>query len=108
MIFQLFASAVLLGVVVYAYSLYRKAPKIGSFVILLALSGEYLVLLPDHAMKLAHFMGIGRGADLVFYIWIMLSLVAILNLHLKLKDSEERLVSLVRAIALADTTGTKQ
>jgi hypothetical protein len=44
--------------------------------------GLYFMRLPDHANDLAHFVGVGRGADLVLYCSIVISLIAALNLHI--------------------------
>jgi hypothetical protein len=100
MIFQFIASGVLLCVVLYAYTQGRMAPKVTAFAIAIALVGEYFVLFPDHAMNVANSVGIGRGVDLIFYVWILFSLVALLNLHLKLRVANERFVSLIRELAL--------
>jgi hypothetical protein len=42
--------------------------------------GLYFVWLADHANDLAQFVGVGRGADLVLYCSIVISLIAALNL----------------------------
>lgn len=102
MMFQIFATVMLAGVALYAWSQSRLSPKVSMSVVLLTGVGEYLVLLPEHAMDIAHFFGVGRGADLVFYVWILLSLAVLLNMHLKLRQHNERMVNLVRALALRD------
>jgi hypothetical protein len=84
------------------------APKVTMAVFVIAAAGEYLVLLPEHATGLANAFGIGRGADLVFYLWILLSLVVALNIHLKLRAGNERFVGLVRALALRDAEAQTQ
>jgi small membrane protein len=105
MIFQFIATGILGCVVLYAYTQARMAPKVSAIAIVIALVGEYFVLFPDHAMWVANAVGIGRGADLIFYLWILFSLVALLYLHLKLRVANERFVSLIRELALqrADT-----
>jgi hypothetical protein len=100
MIFQFIATGILACVVLYAYTQARMAPKVTFFAILIAVVGEYFVLFPDHAVLIANAVGIGRGADLIFYLWIMFSLVALLYLHLKLRVANERFVKLVRELAL--------
>jgi len=100
MIFQFIASGVLLCVVLYAYTQARMAPKVTAFAIVIALIGEYFVLFPEHAAFVANSVGIGRGADLVFYVWILFSLVTLLYLHLKLRVANERFVTLIRELAL--------
>lgn len=102
MIFQIFASAVIFSVLVYAYSQARMAPKITAIAMVVSVSGEYLILFPGHATAIANFFDIGRGADRVVYVWMLLSLVVVLNLHLKLRSTNDRLVALTRALALED------
>jgi hypothetical protein len=102
MIFQGFASVVLLGVVVYAWTQARMAPAVAWVAIMIGLVGEYLVLFPNDSIKIARMVGIGRGADLINYLWMLLSLVVVLNLHLKLRAANARLVALTRALALQD------
>ena len=69
-----------------------------------SLIGFYFVWLPSHATRVAEFVGIGRGADLVLYVWACISLVVLLNLHLKLRTQHELLTQLARSIALANAT----
>jgi hypothetical protein len=102
MIFQLIATVVLAGIAVYAYAQNRTSPKLALAVITLLVAGEVMVLAPNTATLLANRLGIGRGADLVFYLWILLSLVIALNLHLKLRASHEQMAALVRALALRE------
>ncbi len=102
MIFQLIATAILAGVALYAYTQNRTSPKLTFAVLPLVIMGEFMVLAPNTATALANRLGIGRGADLVFYLWILLSLVVALNLHLKLRASNERMAALVRALALRE------
>ena len=40
-----------------------------------ALAGLYFVWVPAHATALAAFAGIGRGVDLILYIWVVISLL---------------------------------
>lgn len=107
MIFQIFATLVLGGVVLYAYSQMRTAPMVSLIAILICICGEDIVLFPDHAIAVARFAGIGRGADLINYLWMLLSLVVTLNLHLKLRASNDRLVALTRALALRDAAAAE-
>lgn len=102
MIFQAFASVVLLAVVVYAWTQARMAPAVAWVAIMIGLVGEYLVLFPNDSIRIARMVGIGRGADLINYLWMLLSLVVVLNLHLKLRAANARLVALTRALALQD------
>jgi hypothetical protein len=50
----------------------------------------------------AEFVGVGRGADLVLYLWVCISLIVLLNLHLKLRAQHELITKLARSIAMAN------
>ena len=73
-----------------------------------SLLGFYFVWIPSHATRVAELFGIGRGADLVLYLWVCISLIVLLNLHLKLRTQHELLTALARSIALANATLTAE
>jgi small membrane protein len=100
MIAQLFLSVLLLGILLYAWTEYRRAPAIGIAAMLAAVGGLYFVWFPSHATGLAEFVGIGRGVDLIIYIWVVISLLIVLNLHLKLRSQMELITELAREIAI--------
>jgi hypothetical protein len=102
MIAQFILSALLLGIALYARIEYRRAPAIGLLSMLSALTGLYFVWIPAHATRLAEFVGIGRGVDLILYLWVVISLIVLLNLHLKLKAQMEVITVLVRELAIAN------
>ena len=79
-----------------------RSPAVGLFAWLAALGGLYFVWIPAHATRLAELVGIGRGVDLIIYIWVVISLLVLLNLHLKLRAQMELITVLAREIALAD------
>lgn len=101
MIAQLFLTALLAVVLVYAWSAYRMAPVVGLLAVAAALAGLYFVWVPAHATALARFVGIGRGVDLIVYIWVVISLLMLLNLHLKLRAQMELITRLARTSAIA-------
>lgn len=100
MVAQLFLSVLLLGVLLYAWTEYRRAPVIGVAAVLAAGGGLYFVWIPSHATALAEFVGIGRGVDLIIYVWVVISLLIVLNLHLKLRSQMELITELAREIAI--------
>jgi hypothetical protein len=63
--------------------------------------GIYFVWFPEHTTELANLIGIGRGTDLVLYLWIILSFIIILNLHLKMKQMLFYLTEVVRFVAIS-------
>lgn len=100
MIAQFIFTALLAVVLLYAWTQYRNAPAIGLVAVAIALGGLYFVWLPEHATRIAGWAGIGRGVDLILYGWVAFSLIALLNLHLKLRAQTELITGLARAIAL--------
>jgi len=102
MIAQLVLSLLLAVVLLYAWAQYRRSPIVTILSCVVSLMGFYFVWLPSHATRVAEFVGIGRGADLILYVWACISLVVLLNLHLKLRTQHELLTQLARSIALAN------
>ena len=65
-------------------------------------AGLYFVWFPSHSTQLAELVGIGRGVDLILYIWVCISLIVLLNLHLKLRRQMELVTLLARQLAMSD------
>jgi small membrane protein len=101
---QLFLSAMLLLTLLYATMTYRQAPIIGFLSVLTVLAGLYFTWLPSHATQLAALVGIGRGVDLFLYMWMVLSFIMLLNLHLKLRAQMELITELARYAAISEAT----
>ncbi len=104
MIAQVVLSLLLGGVLLYAWAQYRRSPIVTVLSCAVSLIGFYFVWFPSHATRVAELVGIGRGADLILYVWACISLVVLLNLHLKLRTQHELLTQLARSIALANAT----
>lgn len=101
MIAQIGLSILLAGIVVYAWAEYSRAPAVSLVAMLVSAAGLYFVWLPQHASWLAAQVGIGRGVDLIIYVWVVLSLLVMLNLHLKLRSQMELITALTRELAIA-------
>jgi small membrane protein len=102
MIAQLILSVLLAAILLYAWAEYRRSPAVALLAVAVAAAGLYFVWLPSHSTRLAELVGIGRGVDLILYIWVCISLIVLLNLHLKLRTQTELITTLARKIALAD------
>jgi hypothetical protein len=100
MIAPILLSALLCGILVYAWSEQRRVPLVAICTIIAAAAGLYFVWFPSHANMLAELIGIGRGADLIMYLWVLISLLILFNLHLKLRSQMELITELAREIAL--------
>ncbi|HKF08978.1 MAG TPA: DUF2304 domain-containing protein [Xanthobacteraceae bacterium] len=102
MIAQVILSILLAGILIYAFGEYARSPVVAVLAAFITTAGLYFVWMPEHSTQLAELVGIGRGVDLILYIWVCLSLIVGLNLHLKLRTQMELITALARKIALAN------
>ena len=102
MIAQLILTGLLLATLFYAWLEYPRSPAVGLLAVLAAWAGLFFVWFPEQATRLAAWVGIGRGVDLVIYVWIGISLIVLLNLHLKIRSQMELITLLARAIAITN------
>jgi hypothetical protein len=63
--------------------------------------GGYFVIAPQQATEIAKVLGVGRGADLVMYLWIVVTFSVILVLYLKLVVMSRTITQLARSLALS-------
>jgi small membrane protein len=108
MIAQFVLTALLTCLLLYAVKEARKSPAVGIMNIIAAIGGLFVVWVPNHASAVAEWAGIGRGADLILYVWAALSLIIMLNLHLKLRSQLQLITGLARALALLNVTYTRE
>ena len=66
----------------------------------LAAGGIVFVLFPDITNRIAHWLGVGRGADLIFYTSIILFWFVILKLYARIRRLEQTVTALVRKDAI--------
>ena len=50
---------------------------------------------------MAHAFGVGRGADLLMYLWVVITCSVILLLYLKIVEMNRMLTQLARRLALS-------
>jgi small membrane protein len=98
---QILLSLGLTACMFYVVSLGRSLPLVRLGLLAIVLAGYICIWFPETTNTIASWIGIGRGADLVMYIWILLNLFLILRLHLKLREQSEALTTLSRQMALA-------
>src|SRR5262245_7945059 len=107
MIAQLVLTGLLLATLFYAWIEYPRSPAVGLLTVIAAWAGLFFVWFPEQATRIATWVGIGRGVDLVIYVWIGVSLIVLLNLHLKIRAQMELITVLARKIAIAGATGVQ-
>jgi hypothetical protein len=68
--------------------------------IIITICGVYLVISPTSASTLAKYVGIGRGADLVFYLFILYSWFRFSLITFKMQSTDKKLTVIVRNNAI--------
>lgn len=66
------------------------------------LFAAYAVVRPDDITGIAHWVGVGRGADLVLYATVVAFVFVVINFYLRTREMERRITDLARAVALRD------
>ena len=80
----------------------RMAPRIGFAWLLLWIGAAVSIADPDLLVRAAHFLGIGRGADLVLYLSVIFSFAAFFITYMRFRRVDEQLTKIVRHIAIRD------
>jgi hypothetical protein len=70
--------------------------------LVLACGGLVLVIQPDLSTLVDNQLGIGRGTDLILYLFVVFSLFHFVNLASQLNKQERQITALVRRCAIAD------
>lgn len=96
---QILLLTALLLFIVYVYRL-RSVLLERMIYLLCAFIGMVLVIAPDFSTRIANFLGIGRGADLLVYLFIIMGLFYAVSLRARIKRNEQQLTALVRRMAL--------
>lgn len=102
MIAQLLFTISLIGALIYIHGQSRLLGPIRLALYAIIVAGVFFVWSPDQSTRLAHLLGIGRGADLIYYVWIVLSLAVFINVHLKIRENVSLVTQLAREIAISE------
>lgn len=102
MIAQLVLTIGLTACLFYVFSLGRALPVIRLGLFAVVLIGYLFVWVPELTNIMANLMGIGRGADLIMYLWIVVSLFLIMRLHIRLREQSELITKIAREHALTE------
>lgn len=84
------------------YFIIRLKKRILDITILLSMiiCGIIFVIWPDLTNQLAADIGVGRGADMIFYLSILIFWFLILKLYVRIRKLEQQFTELVRNQAL--------
>jgi hypothetical protein len=96
---QIVLLVLIAGLVVYSFT-GRNVSRDRALLLLLAVVGGVLVLWPGLSTSQARTLGVGRGADLVFYLFVVFCLFRFVSIAGDKRRMEERLNGVVREFAL--------
>jgi len=97
---QWLLTGVIAVVMLFALREWRISRVVGAGLLAVCAVGIVFVWSPALADRVARALGVGRGADLVLYMYCAVSFLLILNLSLKLRSQHEMLTRLARHIAI--------
>ena len=97
-------------VIIFTYYISRFRNALVDLLAIAAFAGLgiFFILFPDYTNTIARKLGVGRGADLLFYSCILFFLFVILKLFARIRRLEDKLTELVRQQALENGTGDRK
>ena len=90
----------ILLLVLYATFL-RSTLRDRALAILLFVTAVVAILFPDLTTRLANILGVGRGTDLLIYIFVLGAVFAFIVLNARIIRLEDHITELVRELALS-------
>ena len=99
MIFPISLALVTTLIMFYFLILVRKSAVRRLFVLVFFGTGIVMILRPELTVRVAHGVGVGRGADLIFYLSILFLFFMCFNFYFRFHSVEEKLTAMARALA---------
>lgn len=66
-----------------------------------------VIIVPESTTRLAHLVGVGRGADLLLYMFMVFIIFQLFDNYIKNKEDQKRIVTLARKIAILEASTAK-
>jgi len=99
---QVVLTAGIIIIAAYMYLRLRNTFLDLILILLFLITGVVFVIFNEITDKMAHFLGIGRGADMIFYLGLLFLFFLMLKLYARLRRVEENLTELVRKKSIED------
>lgn len=93
---QVVLTAGIIIIAAYMYLRLRSSLFDLFLIFLFLVTGIVFVMFNEITDKIAHFLGINRGADMIFYLAILFLFFLILKLYSRMRRIEQSLTELVR------------
>lgn len=87
---------------VFASRIFRTRVLYRLIALVLFLAAPVLIVFPDFTTVIAHALGVGRGTDLLLYFSLVSGIYVVLLLYLRIRELDQKITELTRAIALRD------
>jgi len=100
MIFQVLFTVLTAAAMFYFLIATRRSALRRLFVLVFFGGGIVFILQPDLTTTIANVVGIGRGADLIFYLSTLFLFFLCFNYHVRFMAVEEQLTRIVREMAV--------
>lgn len=100
-----------LGIILIAIYMYIRLRSTLLDVILILMflvTGLVFVIFHEITDKMAHFLGISRGADMIFYLGILFLFFLILKLYARLRRVEQNFTELIRKKSIEEAEEIKE
>lgn len=94
--------ALLICCALYGWRQRSLSPIVGILTPLTCAVGVALVIKPDWSSEAARMLGVGRGADLILYIWTAISILVLANVHFRLRAQHAMITILARELAILE------
>jgi hypothetical protein len=101
MMIQIFLTVLLFGIALLFAVQEATSRLVRSIILAVIAAGAFFVWAPEQTTVISRAVGVGRGADLVLYVWVVISLALMLVLYLKVVQMGRKMTQLTRAIALS-------
>jgi small membrane protein len=87
----------------FVYLAYFRSKLSDRLIGLLLLSTAWFsILFPDYTTVVAHVLGVGRGVDLIFYLFGLFTTFALILLFTSVRTQSAQLTELIRHLAIRD------
>lgn len=101
-IIQLTLTVCLILIGIYMYTRLRSTLLDMILILLATGTGIFFVLFPDFTTQLAHWMGVGRGVDLLLYLGFLFLFFLIIKLYARIRKMEHNFTDVVRNNSIKD------
>ena len=81
---------------IYVYLKFQSVIADAIILLLFIAAGIIFVLFPQLTTKIANKLGVGRGADLIFYVCIVFFLFVIIRMYARIRKLEQTVTKIVR------------